>query len=126
MLFRSNEPHFKFEDLKVYQKALDFVDVVYDLTKTFPKQEQYNLVSQFNRASVSIALNIAEGHGDTNAQFNRFLRIARDSVNECVVCSTIAFRRGYLESQDNENNRLLLSELAKMISGLAKYLTTKD
>lgn len=121
---KNNEAHFKFEDLKVYQKALDFVDVVYDLTYTFPKKEQYNLISQFNRAAISIALNIAEGHGDTNAQFKRFLRIASDSVNECVVCSTIAFRRSYLTAEANEANRLLLAELAKMISGLTKYLKT--
>ena len=120
------KPHFKFEDLKVYQKALDFVDVVYDTTKTFPKQEQYNLTSQFNRAAVSIALNIAEGHGDSNAQFNRFLQIAKDSVNECVVCTTIAFRRGYLTKDANEHHRVLLSELAKMISGLTKYLKSNN
>ena len=123
---KNSEPHFKFEDLKIYQKALDFVDVVYDLTKSFPKQEQYNLISQFNRAAVSITLNIAEGHGDTNAQFNRFLRIARNSINECVVCSSIAFRRNYLTSEADENNRLLLSELSKMISGLTKYLKTEN
>jgi four helix bundle protein len=118
--------HFNFEDLKVYQKALDFVDIVYDLTKTFPKQEQYNLTSQFNRAAVSIALNIAEGHGDSNAQFNRFLQIARDSVNECVVCTSIAFRRGYIIKENNEQHRVLLSELAKMISGLTKYLKSNN
>ncbi|WP_417881943.1 four helix bundle protein, partial [Xanthomarina gelatinilytica] len=40
---KNKNVHFSFEDLKVYQKALDFVDVVYDLTHTFPKHEQYNL-----------------------------------------------------------------------------------
>lgn len=122
----NKKAHFNFEDLKVYQKALDFVDIVYDMTKTFPKQEQYNLSSQFNRAAISIALNIAEGHGDTNAQFKRFLQIAKDSVNECVVCSTIAFRRGYLTKESNLHHRTLLSELAKMISGLAKYLNSNN
>ena len=122
----NKEPHFNFEDLKVYQKALDFVDVVYDITKTFPIQEQYNLTSQYNRAAVSIALNIAEGHGDSNAQFSRFLRIARDSINECVVCITIAFRRGYLTKKINNDHRVLLSELAKMISGLIKYLKANN
>jgi|SRR5690554_935047 len=118
--------HFSFEDLKVYQKSLDFVDVVYDLTKAFPTHEQYNLCSQFNRAAVSISLNIAEGHGDSNAQFNRFLQIARNSVNECVVCSTIAFRRGYIDNDTHEENRYLLSELSKMISGLTKYLKSNN
>ena len=123
---KNKNVHFNFEDLKVYQKALDFTDIVYHLTKSFPKIEQYNLNSQFNRAAVSIALNIAEGHGDSNAQFNRFLQIAKDSVNECVVCNTIAFRRGYITKENNDNHRVLLSELAKMLTGLTKYLKSNN
>lgn len=122
----NTKAHFSFEDLKLYQKALDFVDMVYALTETFPKKEHYNLCSQFNRAAVSVALNIAEGHGDSNAQFNRFLQIAKNSVNECVVCSTIAFRRGYVNEKSHEQNRAVLSELSKMISGLSKYLKTNN
>lgn len=65
---------FKFEDLKVYQKSLDFVDTVYNTTKQFPSEENYRLTSQFIRAATSISLNIAEGSGDTNPQFRRFLK----------------------------------------------------
>ncbi|WP_233357769.1 four helix bundle protein [Haloflavibacter putidus] len=50
--------NFKFEELKVYQKSLDFVDLIYAQVKTFPKSERYNLSSQFRRASTSIPLNI--------------------------------------------------------------------
>ena len=114
--------HFKFEDLQVYHKALDFVDLVYITTQSFPKNELYNLTSQFKRAAVSIALNIAEGQGDSNAQFNRFLQIAMDSVKECVVCSTIAKRQNFITNEQNENYREKLAELSKMINGLQKYL----
>jgi four helix bundle protein len=114
--------HFKFEDLKVYQKALDFLDSVYVTTQSFPKNELYNLTSQFKRAAVSIALNIAEGQGDSNAQFNRFLQIAMDSVKECVVCSTIATRQNFIPKEQDVDNRERLAELSKMISGLQKYL----
>ena len=62
-------PRFKFEELTVYQKALDFVDDIYAVTKEFPKEELYALSSQYKRASVSITLNIAEGAGDTDTQF---------------------------------------------------------
>ena len=109
---------FSFEDLKVYQKALDFVDCVYEI----PKSELYNLTSQFKRASISIALNTAEGSGDTNAQFNRFLTIAKHSLQECVVCSTIAKRQNYISETQDKENRIKLSELSKMISSLQKYL----
>lgn len=116
------EPKFNFEELKVYQKALDFVDATYTLTKTFPKDELYGLTSQYKRAAVSISLNIAEGAGDTNAQFNRYLQVAWDSVKECVVCSTIARRQQYISEKDDKTTRLQLEELAKMIVSLQKYL----
>ncbi|MBL85317.1 MAG: four helix bundle protein [Winogradskyella sp.] len=116
---------FQFEDLKVYNKALDFIDLVYKIADTFPNSEKFGLSSQFTRASVSIALNIAEGSSDTDKQFNRFLQMALDSVNECVVCSTIAKRQNYI-SEDIENQlRERLVELSKMITSLQKYLKTK-
>ena len=118
-------PSFKFEDLKVYQKALDYVDEVYDLTKKFPKDERYGLTSQFKRAAVSISLNIAEGAGDTNAQFNRYLQIAWDSAKECVVCSTIARRQKIITEKEDIDMRVKLAELSKMIVSLQKYLKTK-
>lgn len=114
--------HFRFEDLQVYQKALDFVSLAYKTAQLFPKCEMYNLTSQFKRAAVSIALNTAEGHGDTNAQFNRFLQIATDSVKECVVCSTIAKRQKFISEEQDKNIRTKLVELSKMINGLQKYL----
>ena len=117
---------FNFEDLKVYQNALDFIDTVYEDTKCFPKSKDYALSSQFKKASVSIALNIAEGSGDTNAQFKRFLNMANGSIKECVVCSTIAKPLNYLSSEVDYKNRVRLEELSKMVSGLQKYLKSND
>ena len=114
--------HFKFEELQVYQKALDFVDLAYETTQLFPKSELYILTSQYKRAALSIALNTAEGHGDTNAQFNRFLQIAINSVKECVVCSTVARSQKFITKEQDEHNRVKLAELSKMIGGLQKYL----
>ncbi|PVW16447.1 four helix bundle protein [Marixanthomonas spongiae] len=114
--------HFKFEDLQVYQKALDFVDLAYETAQLFPKSELYILTSQYKRAALSIALNTAEGHGDSNAQFNRFLQIAKNSVKECVVCSTIARRQNYITQEQDKFNRAKLAELSKMIGSLQKYL----
>ena len=113
---------FNFEDLKVYQKALDFINETYAQTEKFPKDENYALRSQFRRASISIALNIAEGAGDSNPQFNRFLNITSGSIKECVVCSTISKRLNYIDEQADYNNRLKLEELSKMTSSLQKYL----
>jgi len=120
-----NEIKFKFEDLKVYQKALDFVDFIYSTCETYPKTEKYALSSQFTRTAVSIALNIAKGSTDTDKQFSRYLQIALDSVNECVVCSTISQRQHYISTEKDKQIRKSLAELSKMISGLQKYLKTK-
>lgn len=116
---------FKFEDLKVYNKALDFVGLVYKINTTYPKAEKYALTSQFTRAAVSIALNIAEGSSDTDKQFNRFLQIEIDSVNECVVCSTISIRQNYISKETDNQIREKLVKLSKMITSLQKYLKTK-
>ena len=66
--------HFKFEELSMYQKALDFGDIVYTQINKFPKEETYRLASQFIRAADSIALNIAEGSSSTHPNFNRYLQ----------------------------------------------------
>lgn len=115
---------FSFEDLKVYQKSLEFINFTYDITSRFPKEETYRLSSQFIRAAHSIALNIAEGAGDSNPQFIRFLRIALGSMKECVVCLTIAKNQKFITEKEYQNMREELSELSKMINGLIKYLRT--
>ena len=116
------EIKFKFEDLKVYQKALDFINLAYKTSEQFPKEEAYKLTSQFIRAATSIALNIAEGSGDTNSQFNRFLKIAIGSVRECVVCASIAKNQNYITIKEERILRKNLEELSKMITGLQKFL----
>ncbi|MCT4697729.1 MULTISPECIES: four helix bundle protein [Tenacibaculum] len=117
---------FKFEDLKVYQKALEFVDFSYETSNNFPDTERFGLKPQFNRAAVSIALNIAEGSADTDKQFNRFLQIALGSTNECVVCVSIAKRQNFISEESENEIREKLVELSKMIIGLQKYLRNKN
>ena len=88
---------FDFESLELYKKSLDFIDFVYKITIPFPKEEEYRLVSQFINAANSISLNIGEGYGETIPLALRYLRITRGSIRECLVCSTIAFRRSYID-----------------------------
>ncbi len=117
---------FNFEELQVYQKALKFISEVYQLTNTFPKEEIYRLNSQYIRAAVSIALNIAEGTGSSNAQFNRYLQIAQAFIKECVVCSTIARSQNYITPEQDIDVRKNLYEMAKMITNLQKYLKNQN
>jgi four helix bundle protein len=116
------EERFDFENLKVYQKALEYVDFVYETTKRFPKIEIFSLIDQFKRASISIGLNIAEGSGGSKSEFNKFLKIARRSVRECVAITEISYRQKFLDEKTRQQSRNLCSELSKMINGLMKSL----
>ena len=81
---------FQFEELKVYHKALDFLDHVYDQTEKFPQAQMYVLSSQYQRAALSIVLNISEGAGGTSKEFLKSLRISRNSAKEVVASMTVA------------------------------------
>jgi four helix bundle protein len=116
------DSHFQFEDLKVYQKTLLFIDRVYEVTSKFPQVELYSLTSQFKRAANSIALNIGEGSGGTKKEFAYFIRIAFRSLRECVVCIQIAEMRKYIDAEIKIELRSILAEISKMLSGLAKSL----
>ena len=77
-------PASRFEDLVVWQKAHQFVLKAYRLSKGFPRAEVFGLTSQFRRAAVSIAANIAEGFKKRGkADKLRFFNIAQDSLEEC-------------------------------------------
>lgn len=73
--------YFRFEDLNVYQKAIQFGEVVNNQVNTFSQKEMYRLSSQFVRAADSIAFNIGEGSACSDANFNRYLKMAWDSFS---------------------------------------------
>lgn len=121
-----SEFHFKFEDLIVYQKAIEFGEIVHSQISTFPKIEDYRLSSQFARAADSIAFNIAEGSGSSDASFLNYLRIARESSRECVAATTKALLRNYISFEQSEKNREILVEIIKMLTALMKHLNNKN
>jgi four helix bundle protein len=88
---------FKFEKLEVWQLALEYIDLTYDLASRLPRSEDYNLKSQIVRAATSVALNIAEGStSQTDAEQARFLSMAIRSLLETVACQHIIKRRGFV------------------------------
>ncbi len=114
---------FKFEKLKVWQKAIELSIKVDLLTKKFPKDEIYILTSQIKRASDSISLNIAEGStGQSNKEFNRFLGIALRSAIEVVTCLYLGRGRKLINQSDFDSFYNDLTEIVKMIQGLRKKL----
>lgn len=108
---------FDFESLELYKKSLDYIDLVYKLISQFPKEEQYGLTSQFRNAANSIALNIGEGYGESIPLALRYLRISRGSIRECLVCSTLANRRNYIDKEHYFKSRNKLTELSKISAG---------
>lgn len=112
-----------FRDLTVWQKALDLTEDIYGLCKELPKTEQYGLISQMQRAAVSIPSNIAEGCQRNNRnEFKQFCGIAYGSAAELETQLLIAER---LYSLDIAKIRPLLDETQRMLRQLIAKLNTR-
>ena len=113
-----------FTELIVWQKAHQFVLNIYLYTKSFPKEEVYGLTSQFRRAAVSIAANIAEGYKKTGtADKAKFMNIAQGSLEECQYYLILSKDLGYGE---NKESRLLLNEVSKILHAYRTKILTPD
>ena len=123
---------FKFEKLEVYQLALAYVDLIYDVSAQLPKSEEYNLKSQIVRAATSVALNIAEGStGQSDAEQNRFLGMAVRSVLETVACLHIIRRRKFISDNSlldkaEEDARVLAAKLHAFRNSLKSSYQVKE
>ena len=114
---------FKFEKLEVWKKAIEFADLVYSVTRTFPSDERFGLTNQIRRAAVSVSSNIAEGSSrSSNADFARFVEIATGSLFEVVSQATIAIRQHFLSDSDFQTIYQAAEEQGRMLSGLRRTL----
>jgi len=114
-----------FEELKVWQKAIDLAVKVYEITKNDPFNKDYGLRDQMRRASVSISSNIAEGDQlDSDKSSIRHFRIAKGSSAELYTQSIISYRIGYLEKQDFEYVTRESQEILGMLTNLIKHRIT--
>ena len=112
-----------FTDLIIWQKAHEFVLSIYKLTSDFPKNETYGLASQFRRAAVSIAANIAEGFvKKSKADKLRFYNIAQGSIQECKYYLILSKDLNY--TKDN-NLMELLDEVAKVLQSYINSINSK-
>lgn len=117
---------FMFENLKVYQKAVNFADHASALTENFPRG-YYFLSNQLKRAALSIATNLAEGNGRfTKADRKNFFGIARGSAQECVPLLELARRRKLLDDARHAAMREELETIAKMLSRLINGLDKRQ
>ncbi len=115
---RENTSFFRFEDLRIYHKALDYVEWIHHNTQFFPESAKESLTLPFLKSAQAISLNIAEGSSRNKSQFIYFLKMAKSAVRECVIFSTLAQKLNYVNDDTVETSRLHLMELTKMIGSL--------
>jgi four helix bundle protein len=112
-----------FQDLTVWQRAMEMTVCIYDLTRSFPKDEQYGLVSQLRRASVSVASNIAEGRGRvTEGEFRQFLSIAQGSTYEVQTQLLVARQLDMGDQLTLQKAEDLCIETSKMLGAFIHSL----
>jgi len=109
---------FKYEDLEIWQLALELIKAIYELLKKFPAEERYDLVSQGKRAVVSIALNIAEGSGrHTDKDFSLFINRAMTSLQEVDGVLKIGLKLNYITNKDYQSvEKLIEKEYYKLVA----------
>jgi four helix bundle protein len=114
-----------FRDLIAWQKAMDFVEAVYSLSREFPADERFALTNQLRRAATSVPSNIAEGEGRfSKPDFNRFLSMALGSLREAETQIEISVRLKYCSVELAAPATTLADEVGRLIRGLAKSLSS--
>lgn len=115
-----------YKDLIAWQKGISLVTDIYSLTKSFPAEERYGLVSQLNRAVVSVPANIAEGWGrESLKNYLQFLRTSRGSLYEVETLIIISHNLKLCASDDFSRISIMIEEVSKILSGLIKSLESK-
>lgn len=114
-----------YKELTVWQKAMLLCEIIYRITKGFPKDELYGLTSQIRRCCVAIPSNIAEGFlRGHRAEYKQFLHIAYGSGAELETQLLIALRIGYIKQKEFDEVSNLLDEIMKMLNKLISVLKT--
>ena len=112
-----------FKDLEIWKRGIDLTETVYEVTKSFPREETYGLVSQMRRAAVSIPSNIAEGFGRFhNKEYKQYLHISLGSCAELITQFVIAERLKYINKSTSDKLSTETDEISKMVMSLIKKL----
>ena len=107
------------KDLLAWQKALELVELVYELTRAFPREELFGVATSLRRAAVSIPSKIADGHErDNTREFIHFLSVARGSLAEAETQMEVARRLDYINDEQLAKFIHLASDTGKIINGL--------
>ena len=110
---------FRFEDLRIYHKALEYTDMVFSMSRNL-KDDSYTryFFERFLTSATNIATNIAEGSSRNKSQFVYYLKMAKSSVRECVVLSSMALNQKFITNEVFDTSKNHLMEMTKMIGAL--------
>jgi four helix bundle protein len=124
----SKEPTIKsYRDLRVWQDSMALAASCYQLTRDFPKEEQFGLTSQIRRSATSIPANIAEGHGRENTRtFIQYLRIAQGSLKELETHLILVERIGLSNGSSIRAHIEQCESLGRMIRSLIRSLQQRE
>jgi four helix bundle protein len=112
-----------YRDLLAWQRAMDFVESVYRITREWPREESFGLTYQIRRAVVSVVSNVAEGQGRNNdKEFLRFLNIAHGSLREAETQLLIAQRLGYSAESTIMTALDQAAEVGRLMQGLMRSI----
>jgi four helix bundle protein len=114
------------KDLEVWRASIDLARDIYELTRAYPKEEQYGIVTQMRRAAVSVASNIAEGAArQGNKEFLQFRYIALGSASELDTQIEISRKIGFSDGHRLDEVQKHLEAISKMIQGLIHSVKRK-
>jgi len=113
-----------YQDLVVWQQAMELAVAVYELSQTWPREELYGLTSQARRAATSIPANIAEGYGrESRGSYQQFLRVAQGSLKELETHLLISARLGHTSEENAESLLASCESVGKLLRLLIRKLT---
>ena len=116
-----------FKEIMAWQKAHAFVVQVYKVCASFPAHERYGLCSQFERAAVSIAANIAEGYRkDGIADKLRFLNISQGSLEECRYYVLLSYDLSYIDTETYNNMNMSIEEVSRLLNAYYRGIKERN
>ncbi|MFO7882020.1 MAG: four helix bundle protein [Kosmotogaceae bacterium] len=116
-----------YKDLQVWEKSMNLVARIYEITEDFPQNELYGLTSQIRRAAISVPSNIAEGNGRGHSkEFIQYLYLARGSLMELITLIEISYRLGFLKEETNNELKEKCKSINMMLYKLIKSLKDKE
>ncbi len=113
---------FRFEDLRIYHKAMDYVLWVKEALKDYAVIDNSGLAKGFNKSAQEIALNIAEGSARNKAQFVAHLKQAKSAIRTCLVYASLLHRESIISDEAEDESRNQLMEMTKMLGALITSL----